>query len=156
MWRATISARIPILTRPATARRLARGLPAGIRMLQALGLNRHEQAWLLGLSTRSLERAAHPSAPVLSQDQLVRLSITIGIYNALHVLYDADTAAGWLQRANQRRPFGGQTPLAYMRRGGIPAMDETRRLLAGDQGGLFSVTPEAHEAAAGFRTVIEF
>lgn len=92
----------PILTQPATARRLSSGLPAGIRMLQALGLNRHEQAGLLGLSPRSLERAAHPSAAVLSQDQLARLSITIGIYNALHLLYDANTAAGWLQRANQR------------------------------------------------------
>ena len=39
--------------------------------------------------------------------------------------------------------------------GGIPAMDETRRLLAGDQGRLFSVTPEARMAAAGFRTVSE-
>ena len=118
-------------------------------MLQALGLNRDEQAGLLGLSPSSLGQAAHPSAPVLSQDQLVRLGIAIGIYNALHVLYDANTAAGWLQRANQRPPFSGQTPLDYMRRGGIPAMDETRRLLAGDQVGLFSVTPEAHEAAAG-------
>ncbi|GGO33914.1 antitoxin Xre/MbcA/ParS toxin-binding domain-containing protein [Deinococcus humi] len=145
----------PILTQLATARRLSSGLPAGVRMLQALGLNRHEQAGLLGLNPRSLERAAHPSAPVLVLAQLARLSITIGIYNALHLLYDANTAAGWLQRANQRPPFGGQTPLDYMRRGGVPAMDETRRLLAGDQGGLFSVTPKAHRAAADFRTVIE-
>ncbi|CAM4135416.1 hypothetical protein DEMA109039_08465 [Deinococcus marmoris] len=42
-----------------------------------------------------------------------------------------------------------------MRRSGIPAMDEARRLLCGDRSGLFSVTPEARKAATNVETVIE-
>ncbi|WP_188969371.1 antitoxin Xre-like helix-turn-helix domain-containing protein [Deinococcus aerolatus] len=145
----------PNLTDPATASRLSRGLPAGVHMLQALGLSREEQASLLGLSVRSLQRGEDGHGPELSQDQLTRLSLVVGIYKALRLLYDDATAAGWPHRTNRRPPFGGQTPLTYMRQGGIPAMYETRRLLDADRGGLFSVTPEAHRSAPGFPTVVE-
>lgn len=156
MWRVPNSARNPLLTQPATARRLSRGLPVGIRMLQALGLNRAEQAWLLGLSPRDLQRAAQQHGPTLSQDQLTRLGLVVAISNALHILYDASTAAGGLNRPNVRAPFGGQTPLEHMRRGGIPTMYKARRLLDDDRGGLFSVTPEVRKAASNVETVIEF
>lgn len=127
MWHAPNSARNPMLTQPVTARRLSRSLPAGLRMLQALGLNHEEQTWLLG--------AAQQHGPQLSHTQLTRLSLAVTIYNALHILYDANTAADWLKRPNARPPFGSQTPLEHMRRGGIPAM---------------------REAATNVETVIEF
>ncbi|GGL93100.1 hypothetical protein GCM10010840_33900 [Deinococcus aerolatus] len=144
-----------MLTRPVTARRLARGLPAGIRMLQTLGLTREEQASLLGMTTRNLLRAGSGQIPELTQDQLTRLSLVVGIDKALRLLYDDVTVAGWARRANGRHPFDGHTPLDFMRQGGIPAMYETRRLLDSDRGGLFSVSPEAHEAASNVETVIE-
>lgn len=163
MSRATRTIREPLLnqqvpdtTNPAVIQRLSRGLPAGIRMLEQGGLNREQQAWLLGLSARSLQRAGAGNGPELTQDQLTRLSLVVGIYKALHILYDDATADGWLRRANRRYPLAGQTPLDYMSRGGIPAMYEVRRLLDADRSGLFSVTPEARKAASTLETVIDF
>lgn len=160
--RATYSVREPLLnqqmpdvTDPAVVNRLSRGLSAGIRMLEALELNREEQAWLLSLSTRTLQRTSGGSGPELNQDQLTRLSLIVGIYKALHILYDAGTASGWMKRVNRRHPFGGVTPLDYMRHGGIPAMYEVRRLLDGDRSGMFSITPEARREAAKLETVID-
>lgn len=150
-----LNQQVPDLTDPATVQRLSRGLPAGIRMLEALGLGREQQAWLLGLSTRSLQRAGVGEGPELNQDQLTRLSLVVGIYKALHILYDGATADGWLKRPNRRHPFDGKTPLEYMRQGGIPAMYEVRRLLDADRSGLFSVTPQALKAASNYETVVD-
>lgn len=162
MSRATRAIREPLFnqqapdtTNPAVIQRLSRGLPAGIRMLEHMGLNREQQAWLLGLSARSLQRAGAGNGPELTQDQLTRLSLVVGIYKALHILYDDAAADGWLRRANRRHPFAGQTPLDYMSRGGIPAMYEVRRLLDADRSGMFSVTPEARKAASNFGTVVD-
>ena len=124
-------------------------------MLKALELTREEQAWLLGLSTRTLQRSTNGMGPELNQDQLTRLSLVVGIYKALHILYDAGTAKGWLKRSNRRYPFAGDAPLEYMRQGGIPAMYEVRRLLDGDRSGMFSITPEARREAAKLETVID-
>lgn len=150
-----LNQQVPDITDPATTTRLSRGLPAGIRMLEAMGLSREQQAWLLGLSARSLQRAGTGDGPVLNQDQLTRLSLVVGIYKALHILYDDTTADGWLKRPNRRHPFGGQAPLDHLRQGGIPAMYDVRRLLDADRSGLFSVTPEARKVASGFETVVD-
>ncbi|WP_205750867.1 antitoxin Xre-like helix-turn-helix domain-containing protein [Deinococcus sp. Arct2-2] len=145
----------PDLTDPQTARKLSDGLPAGIRILEALNLNREQQAWLLGLSVRSLQRAGTERGPTLTQDQLTRLSLVVGIYKALNILYDKPTTVGWLKRANDRYPFGGKTPFEYMSESGIPAMYTTRQLLDADRSGMFSVTPEARKAASDFETVVD-
>ncbi|CAM4358085.1 antitoxin Xre/MbcA/ParS toxin-binding domain-containing protein [Deinococcus marmoris] len=150
-----LNQQVPDITDPATLQRLSRGLSAGIRMLEQLQLNREQQAWLLGLSSRSLQRARTGNGPELTQDQLTRLSLVVGIYKALHILYDDATADGWVSRANRRHPFAGQTPMDYMSRGGIPAMYEVRRLLDADRSGMFSVTPEARKAASNFATVVD-
>ena len=76
----------------------------------------------------------HPKT--LSADQLLRLSYLIGIFKALHILYSAALADGWMQRPNSNSIFGGQTPLAYVRAGGIPALQALRRLLDARRGGL--------------------
>jgi hypothetical protein len=145
----------PDLNDPTTVSRLSRGLPAGIRMLEQLQLNREQQGSLLGLSSRSLQRASNSAKIDLTQDQLTRLSLVVGLYKALHILYDEHTAAGWLRRTNARFAFGGQTPFEYMRQGGIPAMYQVRQLLDADRSGMFSVTPEARKAASKFETVLD-
>lgn len=145
----------PDVTNPAVAARLSRGLPSGVRILEAMGLNRDQQAGLLGLSSRSIQRASGGDALELNQDQLTRLSLMVGIYKALHILYDDVTADGWMKRPNRRHPFGGLTPLEYMRSSGIPAIYDVRRLLDADRSGMFSVTPEARKAASGLETVVD-
>ena len=59
----------------------------------------------------------------------MRLSYLIGIYKALHILHGRSLADQWVQLANRHPIFGGGTPLAYMIRGGLPAMQTVRRPL---------------------------
>ena len=66
---------------------------------------------------------------VLDADRLMRVSYLVGIFKALHILHGRSLADEWVQIANRNPVFGGQTPLAYMTRGGLPAMQAVRRLL---------------------------
>jgi hypothetical protein len=66
---------------------------------------------------------------VLDEDRLMRVSYLVGIFKALHILHGERLADQWVQLPNQHPIFGGQTPLAYMLRGGLPAMQTVRRLL---------------------------
>lgn len=66
---------------------------------------------------------------VLDQDKLTRISYLIGIFKALQILHGQALADRWVQMPNRNRIFGGQTPLAYMVKGGTPAMQIVRRLL---------------------------
>lgn len=66
---------------------------------------------------------------LLDADRLTRVSLLIGIFKALHVLYSEALADRWVQLPNANRIFGGGAPLAYMIRGGIPAIETVRRLL---------------------------
>lgn len=75
-----------------------------------------------------------PEGRVLDADQLLRLSYLIGIYKALNILYGEPLADEWLRLPNQNRIFAGETPLAYLIAGGIPAFDTLRRLLDARRG----------------------
>lgn len=66
---------------------------------------------------------------LLEADRLTRISYLIGIYKALHILHADDLADAWMQLPNRNPVFGGGTPLAYIVRGGLPAMQTARRLL---------------------------
>jgi hypothetical protein len=65
----------------------------------------------------------------LDTDRLTRVSYLIGIFKALGVLHSDALADAWIQRPNSNALFDGQTPLVYMMRGGLPAMQTVRRLL---------------------------
>jgi hypothetical protein len=73
---------------------------------------------------------------VLDADRLLRISYLIGIFKALNILYSKKLAGAWVTLPNSNRIFGGQTPLAYMLDGGLPAMQTVRRLLDARRGGL--------------------
>jgi len=66
---------------------------------------------------------------VLDTDRLTRLSYLIGIYKALRILHSPALADEWVGLPNQNPIFAGRTPLAFMIRGGLPAMQTVRRLL---------------------------
>ena len=72
----------------------------------------------------------------LDQDTLTRVSYLVGIFKALHILHGEALADEWVRLPNANSIFGGQTPLDYMRRGGIPAMQTVRRLLDARRAGL--------------------
>ena len=65
----------------------------------------------------------------LDTDRLTRISYLIGIFKALHILHSRKLADEWVRLPNTNAIFAGETPLAYMIRGGLPAMQTVRRLL---------------------------
>ena len=73
---------------------------------------------------------------MLDTDRLTRISYLIGIFKALGILHSDKLADKWVQLPNSNPIFGGQTPLAYMIKGGQPAMQTVRRLLDARQGGV--------------------
>ena len=66
---------------------------------------------------------------VLDADRLTRISYLVGIFKALHILHSRTLADEWVHLPNTNPVFAGQTPLGYLIRGGLPAMQTVRRLL---------------------------
>ena len=85
-----------------------------------------------------LKRSAGKTADAktLDQDKLTRVSLLVGIFKALNILYGTKLADAWVQLPNSNPVFGGQTPLAYMLKGGMPSMLRVRQLLDARRGGL--------------------
>ena len=73
---------------------------------------------------------------VLDTDRLLRVSYLVGIFKALNILYSKKLADQWVRLPNSNPIFAGQTPLAYMIKGGLPAMQTVRRLLDARRGGV--------------------
>ena len=73
---------------------------------------------------------------VLETDRLLRISYLVGIFKGLNILYSKKLADEWVRLPNTNRIFGGQTPLSYMIKGGLPAMQIVRRLLDARRGGV--------------------
>jgi hypothetical protein len=102
----------------------------------AWGLNNEEQRALLGWppeSTFYKYKAGEIGA--LSFDALTRISLLLGIYKDLHILYpEAELADRWVRLPNSNPLFGGRPALALMTDGGMDALYAVRRLLDGRRG----------------------
>jgi Protein of unknown function (DUF2384) len=114
--------------------------PAAIRgflKLAELWELRDEDARQLlgGMSNGAFYELKRKARGALDQDRLTRISILTGIFKALNILYSKKLADRWIQLANENPMFGGQTPLAYMVKGGQPAMLRVRQLLDSRRGG---------------------
>jgi len=66
---------------------------------------------------------------LVDRDRLTRISYLIGIFKALRILHSQSLADEWVHLPNSNPIFAGHTPMAYMIRGGLPAMQTVRRLL---------------------------
>jgi hypothetical protein len=114
----------------------APGIRTFFNVASAWQLAGDEQRGLLGwpaASTFYKYRAG--DVGVLSFDTLTRVSLVLGIYKALHVLYpDAALADGWVRLPNAHPMFGGRPALALMIDGGIDGLYQVRRLLDGRRG----------------------
>jgi Antitoxin Xre-like helix-turn-helix domain/Antitoxin Xre/MbcA/ParS C-terminal toxin-binding domain len=71
----------------------------------------------------------------LDQDKLARISLLIGTFKALNILYSRKLADAWVNLPNSNPMFEGKAPLAYMIRGGVPALVRVRQLLDARRGG---------------------
>ncbi len=71
----------------------------------------------------------------LPYDTLIRVSLVLGIYKSLQLLYpDARFADRWMRMPNSNAVFGGTTPIELVVDGGIDALYQVRRLLDARRG----------------------
>jgi uncharacterized protein (DUF2384 family) len=72
---------------------------------------------------------------LLSQDELTRVSLLIGIFKALNILFSQRLANQWTTRPNSNPMFNDAPPLHLLTRAGVPGMIGVRRLLDSRRGG---------------------
>ena len=103
----------------------------------AWGLSTNEQRALLGWPAPSTyHKYKAGDVGTLSFDTLTRLSLVIGIYKALHILYaERELADRWVKLPNSNPLFGGRPALELMTEGGSDGLYQVRRLLDGRRGG---------------------
>jgi hypothetical protein len=137
--RATAWKPVPTALRPepeARKRLSAPALRTFFPIAAAWGLNVAEQRGLLGWppsSTFHKYKSGHPGT--LSFDTLTRLSLVLGIYKALQLLYPEPALAdAWVRLPNSNDIFGGKPPLSLMIDDGIDGLYRVRRLLDGRRG----------------------
>jgi hypothetical protein len=122
---------------PAVRARLsAPGLRTFFNIAAEWELSVDQQRVLLGGVAPSTYHKWKGGAPgTLSYDQIERVSLVLGIYKGLKLLF-ADDSGGvrWLKAANSDRPFVGGTPLDRMLRGSIDDLYAVRRYLDGWRG----------------------
>src|SRR6516162_159425 len=104
---------------------------------QAWNLTNEEQRGLLGWppeSTFFKYKAGDPGT--LSFDMLTRISLVLGIYKDLHILYpEPELADRWVKLPNSNALFGGKPALSLMVDGGMDGLYQVRRLLDSRRGG---------------------
>lgn len=115
----------------------ASALKAFVNIAGKWGLNEAQSRGLLGGVASSTFHAwkTNPKSKKLDQDTLMRISLVIGIYKALHIYFGDPWADRWVVLGNRGPLFGGGTPLDYMLRQGQPGMVEVRRMLDAWRGG---------------------
>jgi hypothetical protein len=113
-------------------------LKAFFHMMERWNVRDEDARQLLGGVTNGpyYDMKKNPEDRVLDTDKLLRISYLIGIFKALNILHGRKLADEWVRLPNASRIFGGMTPLAYIMKGGVPAMQMVRRLLDARRGGM--------------------
>jgi hypothetical protein len=96
-----------------------------------------EQRSLLGWPSRStFYKYKAGEVGTLSFDTLTRISLVLGIYKALHILYpESELADRWVNLPNSNSLFGGKPALSLMQDEGVDGLYKVRRLLDSRCGG---------------------
>ena len=128
--------KVPDLTDPATRQRLSpAAIEAFFKIVASWELTSEDGMTLLGGTSNgryySLKRSRKGT---LTQDELTRISLLIGIFKALNILFQRKLANQWITRPNSNPMFKGAAPLAALQHG-IPQMINVRRLLDSRRGG---------------------
>src|ERR1700694_3000301 len=125
------------LSRKENRTRLSPGAIKGLlRIAMHCNLRDEETRVLLGgISSGRFYEVKKRTTKMLDEDQLTRISLLIGIYKALNILYSEKLADAWITLPNTNPMFGGDSPLNYVKRGGIPAFVRLRQLLDARRGG---------------------
>ena len=122
---------------PAVRRRLsAPSLRAFFNIARAWQLSAGEERGLLGWPPSStFHKYKSGDAGALSFDTLTRISLVLGTYKALHILYPEPAFADqWMRMPNTHPLFGGRTPIAWVVDDGLDGLFHLRRLLDSRRG----------------------
>lgn len=122
----------------AERKRLSGSALTGFFKMMGIWKVRDEDARMLlgGISNGPFyEMKKNPQGKVLDVDRMFRISYLLGIFKAINILHGQELADEWIQLQNSNSMFGGKTPLRYMIDGGLPAMQNVRRLLDARRGG---------------------
>ncbi len=117
--------------------RLSRSvIPAYFKLAQAWQLRDEAARQLLGgVSNGVFYQLKQGQKKTLDQDKLTRISLLVGIFRALNVLYSSKLADSWVNLPNSNPMFEGEAPVRYMIQGGVPALVRVRQLLDARRGG---------------------
>jgi len=114
----------------------ASAVHAFFKLAQAWQLRDETARQLLGgVSNGVFYQLKQGQKKALDQDKLTRISLLIGIFRALNVLYNRKLADAWVGIPNSNPMFEGETPVHYMIKGGVPALIRVRGLLDSRRGG---------------------
>jgi hypothetical protein len=121
----------PNLANKEVQARLSRSaIPAFFKLIDTWGLRDTAARQLLGgVSNGVYYQLKRGQKKTLDQDKLTRISLLLGIFKALNVLYSRRLADSWITLANSNPMFAGETPLSYLIHGGVPALVRVRQLL---------------------------
>ena len=126
------------LSNKAAQIRLSRAaVPAFFKLADAWSLKDEMSRQLLGgVSNGAFYQLKRGEKKTLDQDKLTRISLLLGIFRALNILYSHKLADAWMSLPNTNPMFQGEPPLAYLVKGGVPAFVRVRQLLDSRRGGL--------------------
>ena len=129
--------KVPDLTDAKTRKRLSHtAIEVFFRMVQMWQVRNEDAMTLLGgISNGRYFELKRSRRGVLTQDELTRISLLIGIFKALNILFSQKLAQQWISRPNTNPMFHNQPPLQVLTRGGMPGMISVRRLLDSRRGG---------------------
>ena len=111
-------------------------IPAFFKLTQAWQVRDDAARQLLGgVSNGVYYQLKRGQRKTLDQDKLTRISLLLGIFKALSILYSRKLADAWINLPNSNPMFAGNAPLAYVIRGGVPALVRVRQFLDARRGG---------------------
>ena len=122
---------------PAVRRKMSGpAIRAFFNVAAAWELDNEEERALLGwLSPSTFYKYKAGEVGTLAYDVLMRISLVLGIYKALHILYaERDLADRWVKLPNSNPVFGGKPALTLMTEGGMDGLYQVRRLLDSRRG----------------------
>jgi hypothetical protein len=111
-------------------------IPAFFKLAHVWQLRDEAARQLLGgISNGAFYQLKQGPKKTLDQDKLTRISLLVGIFRALNVLYSPKLADAWVGLPNSNPMFAGESPVQYMIKGGVPALVRVRQLLDARRGG---------------------
>ena len=100
------------------------------RISEEWGLTVSDQRALLGFPAQSTLYKWRKSDACLPYDTLERISLILGIYKALQLIFvEKKTRNEWLKSKNREEIFCGKSPLSIMRDGGMLGLYSVRKYL---------------------------